>query len=189
MKTKPSTEYVLLGSLMSGARHGYEIMQFLDTGLDSTWRVGTSQLYALLKRLERAGLLESSVKTEGSRPSKRVFNLTEAGRGAFMDWLRAPTSEVRHFRLEFISKLFFFQKLSLKGGRDLIDAQIKALREQREQIRRKGQSEEDPFRRLVCGFKTETVESRLKWLSGQAMAFVSSMGNHEKSPESKKGSK
>jgi len=33
MKDKPATEYALLGSLMSGPRHGYEILQFLETGI------------------------------------------------------------------------------------------------------------------------------------------------------------
>jgi len=48
VKTKPSTEYALLGALMAGPKHGYEIMQFLSTALGSTWHIGTSQLYALL---------------------------------------------------------------------------------------------------------------------------------------------
>ncbi|MBW2616231.1 MAG: PadR family transcriptional regulator, partial [Deltaproteobacteria bacterium] len=59
MKTKPSTEYALLGALMSGSKHGYEILQFINTALGSTWYVGTSPLYVLLKRLERDGLLHS----------------------------------------------------------------------------------------------------------------------------------
>jgi len=78
MKTEPSTEYVLLGTLFFGQKHGYEIMQFLESALESTWRVSTSQLYVLLKRLEGKGLLQSSVETQETRPSKRVFCLTRA---------------------------------------------------------------------------------------------------------------
>ena len=74
MKTKPSTEYVLLGALFLGPKHGYEIMQFLDSTLQSTWQVSTSQLYALLKRLEHDGLLESNLERQETRPSKRVFS-------------------------------------------------------------------------------------------------------------------
>ena len=55
MSLKSATEYVILGALMSGARHGYEIMQFLGSALDATWRLSTSQLYVLLKRLEEEG--------------------------------------------------------------------------------------------------------------------------------------
>ena len=64
MKTKPSTEYVLLGSLFSGQKHGYEIMQFLESTLESTWRESTSQLYVLLKRLEREGFVHSSLEAQ-----------------------------------------------------------------------------------------------------------------------------
>ena len=172
MKDKPSIEYVLLGSLMSGPRHGYEIMQFLDSSLDSTWRVGTSQLYALLKRLERDGQVQSNMETQKTRPSKRVFSLTEAGRKSFLDWLKTPTTAIRYFRLEFISKLFFFHLLSLDGGPELVESQIREMRRQREKIKKKERQEREPFRRLVYGFKSVTVESNLQWLSKQGRAFV-----------------
>lgn len=49
MTQKPPAEYVILGVLMLGERHGYEIMQFLGSALEATWRVSTSQLYVFLK--------------------------------------------------------------------------------------------------------------------------------------------
>ena len=177
MKSNPSTEYVLLGTLMRGPRHGYEIMHFLESGLESTWRVGTSQLYALLKRLEQKGNLRSNLETQDTRPSRRVFTLTDTGRKTFMGWIIAPTHQVRHFRLEFISKLFFLHDLSLGGGPELIKAQILVLKKHREEILRREQAEKDPFRKLVYGFKMETVESRLRWLNDRAKKF---MAAHEK---------
>lgn len=178
MKVKPSIEYVLLGSLMSGARHGYEIMQFLDSSLDSTWRVGTSQLYILLKRLEQGGQLQSNMETQETRPSKRVFSLTETGRKSFLDWLRIPTTRIRHFRLEFISKLFFFHILTLEGGPELVESQIRVMKRQREKIKKKERDEKDPFKKLVYGFKLGTVESYLQWLSDRGRAFVKKKGDH-----------
>ena len=57
-------EYVLLGTLMPGPKHGYEISQFLGIGLGYTWQVDTSQFYNLFKRLEWEGLVNSSLKTQ-----------------------------------------------------------------------------------------------------------------------------
>ena len=43
MKDKPATGVCPDGaSLMSGPRHGYEILQLLETGLGPAWRVSTS---------------------------------------------------------------------------------------------------------------------------------------------------
>lgn len=161
MRDKLSIEYVLLGSLMPGPRHGYEIMQFLDSSLDSTWRVGTSQLYALLKRLEQGELLQSGMETQETRPSKRVFSLTEAGKKRFLDWINTPTTRIRYFRLEFLSKLFFFHLLSLEGGSRLVESQIRVMKGQREKIAEKERHEKEPFQKLVYGFKLKTVESYL----------------------------
>ncbi|MFH1488123.1 MAG: PadR family transcriptional regulator, partial [Pseudomonadota bacterium] len=140
--------------------------------LDSTWRVGTSQLYALLKRLEQRGQLQSNIETQDTRPSKRVFSLTEAGRKTFLEWLRSPTTQIRHFRWEFISKLFFFHTLSLEGGPELVESQILVMKTQREKIGEKERDEKDPFRKLVYGFKLGTLESYLQWLSERAAVFV-----------------
>ena len=172
MKTKPSTEYVLLGILMSGPKHGYEVMQFLDSALESTWRVSTSQLYTLLKRLESRRLLESSVEPQETRPSRRVFALTDTGRGAFLKWLHSPTEHVRDFRIEFVGKLFFFDHLSIEGGGDLIDAQIERLAASEEKIRQRLEREKHLFNKLVYGLKMETVACYITWLSGYRETFM-----------------
>ncbi|MBU2498807.1 MAG: PadR family transcriptional regulator [Proteobacteria bacterium] len=178
MKTKPSTEYVLLGILMSGPKHGYEIMQFLETALESTWRVSTSQLYALLKRLESQGLLDASVEPQKTRPSRRVFTLTDAGEKSFLEWLRSPTEHVRDFRIEFIGKLFFFHRLSLGGGLALIDAQIQTLKRFQEKMRDRAKKGEDPFNKLVYGLKMETVACYIKWLSRYPEILMRKVSDH-----------
>jgi len=172
VKTTPSTEYALLGALMPGPKHGYEIMQFLGAALGSAWHVGTSQLYTLLRRLEGDKFLCSKLEIQDTRPSKRIFSLTPAGKRRFLAWLKAPTEHVRDLRIEFLAKLFFFDRLSLEGGAELIEAQIQVLEQIRTRIRQRQEEEKDPFNRLVCGFKIATVEAWLQWLAKQALPFV-----------------
>ncbi|MDF1591113.1 MAG: PadR family transcriptional regulator [Desulfobacterales bacterium] len=172
MKTKPSSEYVLLGALMSGPRHGYEIMQFTEKALGATWFVGTSQLYALLKRLQQQGLVQSTLEHQDARPAKRIFTISPEGKDAFLKWLHEPTRHVRDFRIEFMAKLFFFYQLSLLGGKKLIDAQIELLKNVRLTIKQNHAAETDPYTRLVYGFKLATVELRMKWLSQKARPFM-----------------
>ena len=172
MKTKPATEFVLLGALMDGPKHGYEIRQFMDGSLDSTWFVGTSQLYLLLKKLEESGLLQSRRKQQETRPTKRVFFLRGEGKKVFLNWLNKPIDHMRDFRIEFLAKLFFFNHLSIEGGDRLIELQIQRFEKLQESIKPKIERKKNSYVQLVFGFKLATAKSRIQWLLKQAKPFV-----------------
>ncbi len=172
MKDKPATEYALLGTLMTEPRHGYEILQFLENGLGPAWRVSTSQLYALLKRLDQAGLVDSSLETQDTRPSKRVFAITPAGRERFLKWLKNPTDHARDLRIEFLAKLYFFQHLGLGGGNELLNSQVAILARLEKRLIQKKKAEKDHYRRLVYGFKIATLKGWLEWLKKEAALFL-----------------
>jgi PadR family transcriptional regulator AphA len=186
MPLNSPTEYVVLGSLMSGARHGYEIMLFLASALETTWRLSTSQLYVLLKRLEQEGLLESHAESQQSRPSKRVFDLTVAGRKIFLDWLSTPVDHVRDFRMEFLCKMFFFEHLSLVGAKDLVEKQIDVLEALSDKIQGKTPKDEDRFMKLVYSFKTSNVTCLVSWLRQEALPFAERKGIDKKRTSSKR---
>jgi PadR family transcriptional regulator AphA len=172
MKDKPATEYAILGALMSERRHGYEILQFLETGLGPAWRISTSQLYALLKRLENEGMLDSRMETQDTRPSKRVFSLRPPGEKKFNLWLKNPSRHVRDLRIEFLAKLFFFHNLDIPGAQELVTEQTELLEQVKERLRKKKQSESDDYNRLVYGFRISTLEGWLNWLKSEAILFV-----------------
>jgi PadR family transcriptional regulator AphA len=188
MTLRSLTEYVALGALMSGARHGYEIMQFLGSSLEATWRLSTSQLYVLLKRLEQEGCLDSCPESQESRPPKRVFNLTSAGRRVFLEWLSTPVEHVRDFRMEFLCKMFFFDSLSLPGAKDLVNTQIRVLEKLLDKIQDRPSKDESGFIKLVYAFKARNVESLLSWLRQEARPFVKEekAGKGRSSPKRKK---
>ena len=172
MKDKPATEYALMGVLMSGPKHGYEIPQLLETGLGPAWSVSTSQLYVLLKRLEKEGLVSSTLQTQDTRPAKRVFSLMPTAEKKFLNWLESPTQHVRDLRIEFLAKLFFFRNLGLQGGNALVDAQIALLAQVKQGLTAKRRAERDDYNRLVYGFKISTLTGWLNWLKEEAVSFV-----------------
>lgn len=172
MKDKPATEYALLGALMSGPKHGYDILQFLETKLGSAWQVSTSQLYVLLKKLDQEGWVESTIKPQDTRPAKRVFSITSPGRAHFLEWLRQPADHVRDLRIEFLARLFFFHHLDLPGGTDLVRAQIAVLEQAKKGLRAHLRAEEDDYKRLVYGFRLSTLGGWLNWLKKEAFLFV-----------------
>lgn len=172
MKAKPTTKYALLGALMSGPMHGYEILQFLETGLGSALDISTSQLYVLLKRLQKDGLIRSSLEIQQTRPSRRVFSLRSKGKEVFLEWLRSPTEHVRDLRIEFLAKLFFFRNLGLEGGNALVDAQIVLLEQVKKGLSARRRAEKDDYNRLVYGFRISTLTGWLNWLKKEATLFV-----------------
>lgn len=157
---------------MSGPMHGYEILQFLETGLGSALDISTSQLYVLLKRLQKDGLIRSSLEIQQTRPSRRVFSLRSKGKEVFLEWLRSPTEHVRDLRIEFLAKLFFFRNLGLEGGNALVDAQIVLLEQVKKGLSARRRAEKDDYNRLVYGFRISTLTGWLNWLKKEATLFV-----------------
>jgi PadR family transcriptional regulator AphA len=188
MNIRNSTEVVMLGALMPGSKHGYEVMQFLSSALEPAWRVSTSQLYVLLKRLELEGMVQSTLESQESRPSKRVYRITNKGKKVFVDWLKTPVEHVRDFRLEFLTKMFFFYHLAQPGIETLVDAQIRALKQLKRTVHDREKKEKDVFMRFVYGFKNHSIDSLVTWLLRDARSFPKE-GVDDRSSDVPKGDK
>lgn len=163
-----STEYALLGFLRRQPMHGYEIHQQLSeaTGLGLVWRLKQSQLYALLAKLEREGYVTTTIEYQDARPPRKIFELTEAGRKAFQDWVQRPVPQGRKLRLDFLAKLYFAQFEGPEVVARLIDRQRTACRnwlnqqvEETEALRHS-----QPYDWLVHQFRLGQIEAMLAWL-------------------------
>src|SRR5437588_2494180 len=84
--------FALVGLLMSGASHGYDLARRFTPGtaLGDIVRLSPSHLYALLARLERAGMIVGERQEAGARPQRRVFRPTEAGKESLLAWIAEP---------------------------------------------------------------------------------------------------
>lgn len=86
-----SLRYAVLASLLPGAASGYDLAKRMDVSVANFWHALPTQIYGELNGLERDGLVEATEVTQESRPTKRVFAVTEAGRGALADYTRLPS--------------------------------------------------------------------------------------------------
>ena len=81
--------------LHDGPKHPYEIHQTMQER--EVWRLvklTTGSLYHAIERLDRDGLIEAvETSREGRRPERTIYRLTEAGRDAFAERLRAMVAE------------------------------------------------------------------------------------------------
>jgi PadR family transcriptional regulator AphA len=132
------TEYALLGLLLDGPKHGYELARRFspETALGEICHLEMSMLYALLKKQEKAGHIEAELESQGARPPKRIFHLTGLGRAAFIEWVRTPVGRARDIRLDFLVKLYFARQLGVDDVLALIDRQLEICVSLRDRLQR-----------------------------------------------------
>jgi PadR family transcriptional regulator AphA len=163
-----TVEHALLGFMHERPMHGYEIHQHLAglAGLGLVWQVKLSHLYAMLDKLEGDGYIIGRQQAQDTRPPRRIFRLTSAGRKAFHDWLSRPVSHGREIRLEFMAKLFFARREGPESVSRLIDRQRQECAEWRAKLL--AQAAASPgrgsFEWLVYQFRIRQVETMLDWL-------------------------
>ena len=77
-----AADYALLGLLMLGPRHGYELAPYFasDGTLGLVCTLGVSRLYALLHALEELGLVHAESSVVSGGPPRKVFSLNAQGR-------------------------------------------------------------------------------------------------------------
>ncbi len=163
-----STEFALLGFLRRRPMYGYEIHQQLShpTGLGLVWRLKQSQLYALLSKLEDEGYVTTTLEPQDTRPPRKMFELTETGRQAFLGWVEQPVEQGRGLRLDFMAKLYFAQSEGPEVIRRLIERQRTACQGwwQQQQHEAEGVQHSQPYDWLVHKFRLGQIESMLAWL-------------------------
>ena len=149
---------------MAQPRHGYELYQEFERELGRVWQIGLSQLYAQLKQLEEAGLVAAHTEAQAHRPARKVFHLTPEGRAVFGEWVHQPIPYLRHIRVEFLARLYFFKRLGLPGLDELVRRQQAVCLEQMERFDQLATDSDDSFRQLVLEFRRGQLEAVVRWL-------------------------
>jgi len=91
---RPLTDFeqVLLGVIASEPRSGYGLKKMFNASPASVYQPSAGALYPALRRLESRGLLHAEKKVSSGRRALRLYDVTEAGRAAHLDWLRQPVA-------------------------------------------------------------------------------------------------
>jgi DNA-binding PadR family transcriptional regulator len=90
-----NAELAILTLLAEQPRHGYEIEAVIEErGMREWTEIGFSSIYYVLKKLEKAGLVQGRLAQTGQGPARKVYEVTPAGRdelrAAVLDALSAP---------------------------------------------------------------------------------------------------
>lgn len=84
-----NVDLMLMGVLRRGPAHGYAIITALREHSDGAFDLAEGTIYPALHRLERSGLVASSIEVSQGR-RRRTYAITERGRKEFAaqrrDW-------------------------------------------------------------------------------------------------------
>jgi len=94
---KNNVDLMLMGVLRHGPAHGYAIIAALRERSDGEFELAEGTIYPALHRLERAGLIQSSVESAQGR-RRRTYALTARGRKEFATQRRAWQSYVANMQ-------------------------------------------------------------------------------------------
>jgi DNA-binding PadR family transcriptional regulator len=87
-------ELAVLGIVSEGEVHGYGIDAIIEErGMRCWTTIGFSSIYAILQRLERAGLVEGREDTSGGLPARKTYRISRRGRSALRKSARQFLSE------------------------------------------------------------------------------------------------
>ncbi|MFW5748757.1 MAG: PadR family transcriptional regulator [Chloroflexota bacterium] len=115
--TPLTPDMTILGLIAIQSCHGYELVESFHRSADlgDVWKMSTSQVYAVLKRLERQHLITGQVIEVPDAPRRTEYRLTDAGEQRLYTWLHdpVPSPSIRRVRVEFLSRLYIARQLNI----------------------------------------------------------------------------
>jgi DNA-binding PadR family transcriptional regulator len=110
MTTHPTTlGYALLGLLHQGPQSGYDLRKVFATTALGNYSSSPGAIYPALARLERAGLVESTVDRSRALRPRQLYRPSRAGSAAVRRWLsQAVTREDVERRVDELMLRFAF---------------------------------------------------------------------------------
>ena len=157
--------YPILALLAEKPAHGYELKQAFDDRFGTVWPpINVGQIYNTLSALERDNLVQSKEVPQRGAPSRHVYELTDQGRTALEDWVKAPCASPT-LKEEFIVKLVLAHIAGVENPMDLMERQrqeyFKAIRELNALAARQ---DNDAPAKLLIGGASLYIQALLKWM-------------------------
>lgn len=170
-----SLKHTVLGCISKFPAHGYDMLRniFKDF-LEQRPEVNKGQLYTLLQRMEKEGLIERELVPQDKAPNRKLIKITPRGEKEFYRWLRSDEGETEFIRFDFFHRYGFlykvnhFNKLSPEEKLAKIDRQIAQMEEklanflaaEAEMIEQRS----DPYHVSILQFGIENQKMKIAWL-------------------------
>jgi DNA-binding PadR family transcriptional regulator len=122
---------VIMGLLMKGPAHGYDLKQTLERELSPFFEVSSTPLYYTLKKLEEEGLVTQWSTVAGRRPTKYVYSLTAQGQEEMKKLLLENITYLHRPSLNLDISLYFLNFLDPQDVVKTLKGRLRELRKLR----------------------------------------------------------
>lgn len=119
---------VIMGLLMKGPTHGYDLKQTLERDLSPFFEVSATPLYYTLKKLEQEGLVTKWSTVSGRRPKKDVYSLTAKGQEEIKDLLLKNITYLHRPSFNLDISLYFLNFLNSPDVVKTLKGRLRELR-------------------------------------------------------------
>lgn len=166
---------VIMGLLMKGPSHGYDLKQTLEGKLSPFFEVSSTPLYYTLKKLEEEGLVTKWSTVSGRRPKKYVYSLTAKGQEEIKRLLLENISYLHRPSFNLDISLYF---LNFLAPQDVVKTLKKRVREFRKlkyllQRQKKGLEADATRRReyIITAHNIRFTEAEIEFVQDLIEAF------------------
>ena len=124
-----STRLVMLGLLQDHPMYGYELKKIIEDHMADWTSIAFGSIYFALNKLSEEELIEKvATEQDGNRPSRTIYQITEAGEKEFMRLLREQWKTVEQQYFDFDIALFFQEYLSSAEISEILDKKIQTVK-------------------------------------------------------------
>jgi DNA-binding PadR family transcriptional regulator len=164
----PATAHVVLGLVSIRPGAGHELAGFSERSIGNFFPIARSQVYSELDRLCGLGLLAVTEVPQQRWPTKRVYEVTEAGEAELRRWLEDGSLPIERSRNLFLVRVFFGDRVSTERLVGLLDEYEATARERRDSlaavVERLAGRRESIFPRATAMHGVRHAQATLDWV-------------------------
>ncbi len=127
-----SLRYTLLGFINYSPLTGYELKKHMDNSTQFFWHASLSQIYPVLKKLEKDGLIKSKKILQESTPDKKIYSVTKEGRTELLNWLSKSITDLPPQKNPDLLQSFFSGVLNKETILEHLNQQLELHKAQQE---------------------------------------------------------
>ena len=161
-------DMAVMGNLVDTPMHGYQLYKNITElpCVKMIWKVKIANIYAILNKFDQASYIQSLLVSNGNRPQKKQYKITDLGKKAFFEWINTPVNRSRDFRLIFQFKLFYSLKYTPSFAVQLIQNQRKMCQDWLKKSKPNGHNDQldDDYSKYIIKFRNFQIQSYLDWL-------------------------
>jgi PadR family transcriptional regulator, regulatory protein AphA len=121
--------HAILAFLEFQPMSGYDLKKFFDVSVVHFWSATQSHIYKSLEDLSKQSWVEGKVIPQEGKPSRREYQITDAGRAELRRWLVTPLP-LEPVREASLIQIFFSHLSTNEEIAALLEARMRAIREQ-----------------------------------------------------------